>query len=240
MRKTGMPDGMNVDRGGDSHLRAGSSQARIASVPPGGAAGIRTPDLRRAKAALSRLSYGPSSRHRPRLASSPGRPVGPVPPPTITRRRHSRPVGAPGLEPGTSALSGPRSNHLSYAPNTRCLSLVSTGVGRRLPGHPSGDAALKRKQSAKRPRLRATPVTRGDRWCPKTPTGPRLNPSTNDSGSVRCASAGSCNRPSRPGQPRRWCHHPAITTAGLTIGPRCGARRRPSYEGPSRRPPVTP
>ena len=26
------------------------------------------------------------------------------------------PVGAPGLEPGTSALSGPRSNHLSYAP----------------------------------------------------------------------------------------------------------------------------
>jgi hypothetical protein len=27
-----------------------------------------------------------------------------------------RPVGAPGLEPGTSALSGPRSNQLSYAP----------------------------------------------------------------------------------------------------------------------------
>jgi hypothetical protein len=25
-------------------------------------------------------------------------------------------VGAPGLEPGTSALSGPRSDHLSYAP----------------------------------------------------------------------------------------------------------------------------
>jgi hypothetical protein len=25
-------------------------------------------------------------------------------------------VGAPGLEPGTSALSGPRSNQLSYAP----------------------------------------------------------------------------------------------------------------------------
>ena len=31
---------------------------------PGGAAGIRTPDLRRARAALSRLSYGPSSRRR--------------------------------------------------------------------------------------------------------------------------------------------------------------------------------
>ncbi len=56
---------------------------------PGGAAGSRTPDLRRAKAALSQLSYGP------------------------------RPVGAPGLEPGASALSGPRSDHLSYAPSPR-------------------------------------------------------------------------------------------------------------------------
>ena len=53
----------------------------------GGAAGARTPNLRRARAALSRLSYDPDS-----------------------------PVGAPGLEPGTSALSGPRSNQLSYAP----------------------------------------------------------------------------------------------------------------------------
>jgi hypothetical protein len=32
------------------------------------------------------------------------------------RSRHPPAVGAPGLEPGTSALSGPRSNHLSYAP----------------------------------------------------------------------------------------------------------------------------
>ena len=62
----------------------------------GGAAGIRTPDLRRARAALSRLSYGPPSRC-------------PRPPPPSG-------VGAPGLEPGTSALSGPRSNRLSYAP----------------------------------------------------------------------------------------------------------------------------
>jgi hypothetical protein len=67
---------------------------------PGGAAGIRTPDLRHAKAALSRLSYGPA------------------------------PVGAPGLEPGTSALSGPRSNHLSYAPGVpaprhRCRSALA-------------------------------------------------------------------------------------------------------------------
>jgi hypothetical protein len=56
-----------------------------------GVAGIRTPDLRRAKAALSQLSYDP------------------LPGP-------ARLVGAPGLEPGTSVLSGPRSNHLSYAP----------------------------------------------------------------------------------------------------------------------------
>ena len=33
------------------------------------------------------------------------------PPPRVNRV-----VGAPGLEPGTSVLSGPRSNHLSYAP----------------------------------------------------------------------------------------------------------------------------
>ena len=62
---------------------------------PGGAAGIRTPDLRRAKAALSQLSYGPANMRVP----------------TGFPR-----VGAPGFEPGTSALSGPRSNHLSYAP----------------------------------------------------------------------------------------------------------------------------
>ena len=54
--------------------------------PRGGAAGARTPNLRRARAALSRLSYDP------------------------------RRVGAPGLEPGASALSGPRSDRLSYAP----------------------------------------------------------------------------------------------------------------------------
>jgi hypothetical protein len=70
--------------------------------PLGGAAGIRTPDLRRARAALSQLSYGPRDASRPAV-----RQTGSV--------RPDR-VGAPGLEPGTSALSGPRSNHLSYAP----------------------------------------------------------------------------------------------------------------------------
>jgi len=66
-------------------------------VLSGGVAGIRTPDLRRARAALSQLSYDPVA------ASAQPRPS----------------VGAPGLEPGTSVLSGPRSHHLSYAPAAR-------------------------------------------------------------------------------------------------------------------------
>jgi hypothetical protein len=78
--------------------RLGLSHAIVKGAHPqppaaGGAAGTRTPDLRRARAALSQLSYGP-------LLDA-GRPPS---------------VGAPGLEPGTSALSGPRSNQLSYAP----------------------------------------------------------------------------------------------------------------------------
>jgi hypothetical protein len=40
--------------------------------------------------------------------------------PAPSRRASRPPVGAPGLEPGTSALSGPRSNHLSYAPPRPC------------------------------------------------------------------------------------------------------------------------
>ncbi len=38
-------------------------------------------------------------------------------------------VGAPGLEPGTSALSGPRSNRLSYAPAGAAVSHSSTAAG---------------------------------------------------------------------------------------------------------------
>jgi hypothetical protein len=71
---------------------AGLPGCALRSAGRSGAAGIRTPDLRRAKAALSQLSYDP--------------PAGPG----------DASVGAPGLEPGTSVLSGPRSNHLSYAP----------------------------------------------------------------------------------------------------------------------------
>ena len=74
---------------------------------PGGAAGIRTPDLRRARAALSQLSYGPR----------------------YLRHARSHRVGAPGLEPGTSALSGPRSNRLSYAPAARAVFPSSTAAG---------------------------------------------------------------------------------------------------------------
>ena len=68
-----------------------------------GAAGTRTPDLRRARAALSQLSYGPIPQDRHSQPPLPKKPT----------------VGAPGLEPGTSVLSGPRSNHLSYAPLSR-------------------------------------------------------------------------------------------------------------------------
>lgn len=52
-------------------------------------------------------------------------------PPTRSR------VGAPGLEPGTSALSGPRSHHLSYAP----VSCAPHAAARRSPdpaGTPGG------------------------------------------------------------------------------------------------------
>lgn len=49
-------------------------------------------------------------------------------PPDIPAALSPSGVGAPGLEPGTSALSGPRSNHLSYAPMRH---LITTTVPRR-------------------------------------------------------------------------------------------------------------
>jgi hypothetical protein len=70
----------------------------------GGAKEDRTPDLLRAKQALSQLSYGPFG--------------------TRELIQHARTlffnmilVGLGGLEPPTSPLSGVRSNHLSYRPN---------------------------------------------------------------------------------------------------------------------------
>ena len=58
----------------------------------------RTADLLRAKQALSQLSYSPNSRKL---------------------------VGLAGLEPATSPLSGVRSNHLSYRPNSSLAAIAS-------------------------------------------------------------------------------------------------------------------
>ena len=86
--------------------RAASRKCFVGS----GAEGIRTPDLRRAKAALSQLSYGPA------------------------RRR----VGQPGIEPGTSVLSGLRSSRLSYWPATDASSLPDARPRRHLKQEESG------------------------------------------------------------------------------------------------------
>ena len=73
--------------------------------PDGGAEEIRTPDLRRAKAALSQLSYGPS-----RVPLEYAMALGGTPRASSTVGQM---VGHSGLEPETSVLSGLRSNHLS-------------------------------------------------------------------------------------------------------------------------------
>jgi hypothetical protein len=69
-----------------AHIKHRLSRVRLT---PGGAREDRTPDLLRAKQALSRLSYGPCL---------------------------GRLVGLAGVEPATSPLSGVRSNQLSYRP----------------------------------------------------------------------------------------------------------------------------
>ena len=73
----------------------------------GGAGGTRTPDFRLAKAALSQLSYGPP------VLEVGGRRWEVGLQPLASNFRLPRLVGHPGLEPGTSVLSGPRSNQLS-------------------------------------------------------------------------------------------------------------------------------
>jgi hypothetical protein len=86
------------DASGLSARCAGSGAEDKCWSSRGGAEGIRTPDLRRAKAALSQLSYGP--RHA-----------------WCLREDHAASwVGQPGIEPGTSVLSGLRSSRLSYWP----------------------------------------------------------------------------------------------------------------------------
>jgi hypothetical protein len=108
----------------------------------GGAAGARTPNLRRARAALSQLSYDPG------------------------------PVGAPGLEPGTSALSGPRSDQLSYAPAVlarsaddgeaalRCSSVLCAPGPARSPGPPAFPSAARRSRCQERSRPELGPAAR--------------------------------------------------------------------------------
>ena len=66
----------------------------------GGADRNRTGDLRRAKPALSQLSYSPNP-----IRDDPKAPCGILV------------VGLSGFEPLTSRLSGVRSNQLSYRPN---------------------------------------------------------------------------------------------------------------------------
>ena len=68
----------------------------------GGDGETRTPDLLRAKQALSQLSYIPVAACRTRVTPAPMRAA-----PRFRR------VGLPGFEPGASVLSGLRSNHLS-------------------------------------------------------------------------------------------------------------------------------
>ena len=71
----------------------------LALAKNGGAREDRTPDLLRARQALSQLSYGPAILNRL--------------------------VGLGGFEPPTSPLSGVRSNQLSYRPKRGVLGLRS-------------------------------------------------------------------------------------------------------------------
>lgn len=174
-----VPDVMNVESSRATASALGSvTQTLVDRRPPGGAAGTRTPDLRRARAALSQLSYGPiSPPDMPcGLSWAPGESGLVVRARLLAFGRRGRPVGAPGLEPGTSALSGPRSNHLSYAPITRCLSHSFPQDARfaspeRGSVRTSGDAALKRKQWIEPASLRSTRVVSDHGWYRQGDTG---------------------------------------------------------------------
>lgn len=120
------PDGSTLPRPSDP---AGLAW-RVVKVPKSWANGrMGTPETRQDSRHCLGWSRGDSNpgpppckggalpaKLRPPLRSSP-RPV--------TR------VGAPGLEPGTSALSGPRSHHLSYAP----IGSHTSTVARKLSPH---------------------------------------------------------------------------------------------------------
>lgn len=78
----------------------------IVDLVVGGAEEIRTPDLRRAKAALSQLSYGPSRVNGEYATAFRLGAIG-------LAGSNQTVVGHSGLEPETSVLSGLRSNQLS-------------------------------------------------------------------------------------------------------------------------------
>ena len=75
----------------------------------GGASRDRTGDPLLAKQVLSQLSYGP---------------IG------VVRSAAARMVGLGGLEPPASPLSGVRSNHLSYRPNSRSMPCTAIFIRR--------------------------------------------------------------------------------------------------------------
>ncbi len=87
--------------------------------------------------------------------------------------RAARPVGAPGLEPGASALSGPRSDHLSYAPPLALLGLATKTSPRDIPSGTSRAGAAPhgsgRRQSEGGRRVAAT--AGGTRTPPQGTTG---------------------------------------------------------------------
>ena len=122
---------------------------RLVKVPGGLYALVRVTTLVRSRTSTSDEAFHPPRSLGPLVihtGTAAGSPQGwsrgdsnPGPPPCKggalpAKLRPPGGVGAPGLEPGTSALSGPRSHHLSYAPRDRALFASSTAaVSARVP-----------------------------------------------------------------------------------------------------------
>jgi hypothetical protein len=134
----------------------------------------------------------------------------PAPAPAPTARPGG--VGAPGLEPGTSALSGPRSNRLSYAPAAGAVA-------------PSSTAAAPARGS---PRVASRPMPKTERAQPARPwrqpwPGDSARP---NSGPSVAKTRGATDLPVIRGAPARSCHRLATgrprgsvpTDAGSPLG----------------------